>query len=196
MGLSRKLQWVAIPFSVDLPDTGIGRRILYHWAPREAGESLQLILYLCCGFFSCLKPVVFFLYSLVPLQLAATETSSRASTVVKLRSQNGFSSVKKSIIPVSLFSGTPHLVCSDLLSGTAPQVRLLLFIPCPRPAVSLFAKEPWSLILENSFRNQGLSARCAQFDRSSSIHPFLKHMPFPVPSLDKTPEQKRRMKCK
>ena len=107
-----------------------------------------------------------------------------------------FSSVKKSIIPVSLFSGTPHLVCSDLLSGTAPQVRLLLYIPCPRPAVSLFAKEPWSLILENSFRNQGLSARCAQFDRSSSIHPFLKHMPFPVPSLDKTPEQKRRMKCK
>ena len=182
MGLPRILQRVAISFSMGSSWHGdwilvscIGRRILYHWATWEAGESLQLILYLSYGYFSCLKPVVLFLYSFVPLQSVTTETCSRASTVVKLRSQNGlrqkwllFCQEIHSHFSFSRDS-LPYLLI--LLSGTASHVRLILYISCSSPTVSHFSKEPWSLILENSFRNQDLRARCAVWPLF--IHPSL-----------------------
>lgn len=48
--------------------------------------------------------------------------------------------------------------CEHVLSVTTGCFRLILYISCPSPRISHFAKEIWFLLLENGIRKQDLSA--------------------------------------
>ena len=98
-------------------------------------------------------------------------------------------------MPGSLFPGTPYPICSYYFLVLHPTLGSSCTFPAPVLQSATSLRSPGALYWRTALETK-TSGLDVLFDHSSSIHPFLKDIPFPVPSLDKTPEQERRMKCK